>query len=273
MSEITLSFAARTALVATQRTAALADSTRERLATGFRVNRPIDNAPAFFLAQNLSNRAGDLLAVKDGIGQSASALGGALAGIDAITSIVNQLKGIAISAKGGSADVRAARAAQFDALRGQIDSLAADVGFGGINLLASPPDSFTVDFNERGASSLTIEGAASDASSLGIGTAAGAFNGFATDADILSAIAQLDGAVGTLRSTASTLGLNATLLNTRLEFTNDLVNTLESGAQKLVGADLNEEAANLLALRLSAELGALGLNIANQNNQSILKLF
>ena len=41
---------------------------------------PADNAPAFFLAKSLTERAGDLLAVKDNLGQSISALGGAIAG-------------------------------------------------------------------------------------------------------------------------------------------------------------------------------------------------
>jgi flagellin-like hook-associated protein FlgL len=213
------------------------------------------------------------LALKNGINQGISTISGALSGIGSITDIANQLKGIAIAARGGSADARSAAAAQFDALRAQIDSLAGDVEFNGINLIAASPDSLTVPFSESGASSLTVSGVASDAASLGIGTAAGSFNNFASDADIDDAIAGLDQAIGTLRSTSSTLGSNAGVLNTRLDFTQDLANTLQSGAGNLVNADLNEEAAKLLSLRLRGELNLIGQSIANENQQAILQLF
>jgi len=273
LTDITLSAAARSALVNVQRTTALTDATRERLETGRRVNRPIDDGQAFFLAQSLTGRVGALLELKDSIGQAATAIGGTLAGIDAISGIANQLKGIATAARSGSAATRAAAAAQFDQLRGQIDALAADVSFGGVRLLASPAQSLTVPFNADGSSALTIQGQPSDAASLGIGAAAVDFNGFAADTDIDAAIAGLDGAIAALRGSAATLGSNAGLLNTRLGFTEDLANALTAGAGKLVLADLNEEAAKLVSLRLSGALGAVGLNIAAQSQRAVLQLF
>lgn len=273
MSDVTLSAATRSALLTVLRTTALADKASDRLATGRRVNGVNDGAPAFFQAQALSSRAGDLLGLKDGIGQSASALGGALVGVDAISDLAGQLKGIALAAKGGTAAERAAAATQFDALRGQIDSLAEDVSFGGLNLISFAPDDLTVPFNETGTSSLTVSGIASDSSSLGIGTGAGTYGAFATDADIDNAVSALNQAITTLGATASTLGSNAALLNTRLDFTQALAGDLQTGADKLISADLNEEAATLLSLQVSRELGAVGLNIANQNQQAVLQLF
>lgn len=273
MTEITLSAATKAALIVAQRTAALGDQTRERLATGLRVNRAVDDAPAFFLAQGLSGRAGDLLAVKDSIGQAASAIGATLNGLDAISAVAGQLKGLAAAARGGTAETRAAAAAQFDALRGQLSSLAADAGFGGVNLIKASAGDLTVDLNETGSATLTIQGVASDAAALGIGTAATDFNGFATDADIDAALLGLDNAIATVRTTAAGFGAQAGVLNTRLGFTENLVNQLESGAGKLVEADLNEEAAKLLSLRLAGEFGVIGLNIANDNQKAILQLF
>ena len=147
MTDVTLSAATQSALLLTKRTTALAARISERIATGLRVTRAADDAAAFFVAQSLTRRAGDLLALKDGINQDVSALGGALSGISAITAIANQLKGIAIAARGGSADGRAAAAAQFDALRAQIDSLAGDAGFNGINLISASLGSLTVALN------------------------------------------------------------------------------------------------------------------------------
>jgi len=76
-----------------------------------------------------------------------------------------------------------------------------------------------------------------------------------------------------LRGNASTMGSSNTILSTRLEFTQNLVNTLEDGAGKLTLADLNEESANLLALQIRQQLGTNSLALAAQSERSILSLF
>lgn len=88
-----------------------------------------------------------------------------------------------------------------------------------------------------------------------------------------SAIAQMDSALNTLRAQASSLGSNVALLQTRLDFTAQYVNTLEEGSSKLTLADINEEGANLLALQTRQQLGITSLSFAGQAEQSILGLF
>ena len=88
-----------------------------------------------------------------------------------------------------------------------------------------------------------------------------------------SAISELDSALTTLRTQAQTLGSNVALLNTRLDFTQNYVNTLQGGADKLTLADINEEGANLLALQTRQQLGIQSLSLAAQAEASILRLF
>ena len=97
------------------------------------------------------------------------------------------------------------------------------------------------------------------------------------DSNLLGAVnqltTQLDTNLQTLRSYAQSLGTNVALLNTRLDFTNNYVNLLNSGAGKLTLADLNQEGANLLALQTRQSLGIQSLSFAGQNEKSILQLF
>ena len=86
-------------------------------------------------------------------------------------------------------------------------------------------------------------------------------------------IKTLDAALSTLRTQAQNLGTNVAVLQTRLDFTESYVNTLEIGAAKLTLADLNEEGANLLALQTRQQLGIQALAFAGQAEQSILALF
>ncbi|MGJ3258671.1 MAG: flagellin [Rhodospirillales bacterium] len=86
-------------------------------------------------------------------------------------------------------------------------------------------------------------------------------------------VSELDAALTTLRARTQTLGSNVALLQTRLDFTEQYVNTLETGSGKLTLADLNEEGANLLALQTRQQLGISALAFAGQAEQGILGLF
>ena len=156
MSQISLTASMRSNLLSLQNTADLMSQTQERLATGKKVNSAIDNPSSYYTAQSLSNRANDLSSLLDSMGQAVSTIKAANEGITSITSFVEQAKAVAQSAA-DTTDVegRLKYADQFNSLMEQIDSMANDSGYKGINLLKS--ESLTVKFSENG-SSLDIAG-------------------------------------------------------------------------------------------------------------------
>ncbi|MAN63989.1 MAG: hypothetical protein CMI60_18800 [Parvibaculum sp.] len=157
----------------------------------------------------------------------------------------------------------------FNGLRTQIDELALDASYQGINLLSG--DDLTVNFNESQTSQLTIQGVTLNATGLGVNAVN--TDDFTNDATIRSFIAELDGAISTLRAQASTFGANLGVVEIRQGFTDNMVNTLETGAAQLTLADTNEEGANLLALQTRQSLGTTALSIAAQAEQNVLQLF
>lgn len=272
MTDVTLTASSRQTLFQIQRSADLRQQTTQRIASGQRVSRASDDPPAYFQARGLSNRVADLLQTRNGIGQALSAVESAQIGVEAISELSNQLKGLALSVQGADAASRQATAEQFDVLRGQLASLAADAGLGGVNLLENSQTTLSVALNETGTATAPVHGAASDPTSLGIGTAAGSFNNFSSDADITSAVSQIDGALSALRSSAAGFGSNIALLNTRNTLNRNLGNTLQGGADKLVNSDLNEESARQLSLQLSQKLGVLDLSLAARNDRLVSDL-
>jgi len=62
-------------------------------------------------------------------------------------------------------------------------------------------------------------------------------------------------------------------VNTRMEFTSQMINTLTGGADKLTLADMNEEGANLLMLQTRQALSTTALSLSSQAAQSVLRLF
>jgi flagellin-like hook-associated protein FlgL len=158
---------------------------------------------------------------------------------------------------------------QYNTLLTQITQMAGDASFNGVNLIDG--DDLTVDFNEDGTSSLTINGV--DFSATGLGLAEITGDGFQVDANIDAAIAALDDATTTLRTQAATFGSNLSIVQARQDFTKNMINVLQVGADNLVLADSNEEGANMLALNTRQQLSTVALSLAAQADQNVLQLF
>ncbi|MEP2830620.1 flagellin [Parvibaculum sp.] len=162
----------------------------------------------------------------------------------------------------------------FNNLREQIEQLASDASYKGVNLLKG--DLLSVFFNNEQTSKLDIEGVdLTPDGLLNIGAVANESgdHGFAADSDIQIFVDTLNAATGVLRQQSSTFGANLGVVQIRQDFTSSLINTLESGASELTVADTNEEGAKMLALQTRQQLGTTALSLANQAEQGVLRLF
>jgi hypothetical protein len=171
--------------------------------------------------------------------------------------------------------VRANLSKQFNELRDQLDKLADDSSFNGINLLRG--DKLKITFNESGTSSIDIQAKDKNgnirginASNLGVDSLVA--EDLDTDDKIDAFLSKLSSALTELRSQASSFGSNLSSVENRQSFTKNMINTLETGAANLTLADTNEEAANLLALQTRQQLSSSALSMASQQDQAVLQL-
>jgi len=281
MADISLTAGIRSNLLSLQGTSDLLNQTQARLGSGKKVNSPIDNPTAYFTAQALSNRAGDLTARLDGIAKGIQTVKAANAGVSSLTDLLKQAKGVAQDARSLStattADAdRSAAAVKYNTLMTQINQLAKDSGYDGVNLLKS--DSLTVQFAEKaGSSTLALTGF--DGASGGTVITAGnqtVANWHATgsggNSNIDVEIGKIEASISNLQNQSKTLSSNLGVLTTRQTFVKTMADTLTTGADNLTNADLNTEAANLLALNTRQQLGVNALSLASQASQSVLKL-
>ncbi|CAO4149547.1 Flagellin [Methylorubrum thiocyanatum] len=156
----------------------------------------------------------------------------------------------------------------YNDLLKQMDQLASDAGFNGVNLLSG--DNLTINFNEKGTSQLKVQGSATSAASLGL-SAVGQTN-FQESSAIKKIVDQINSASSQLQSRAAALGSNLAVVQNRQDFTKQIINVLDTGAANLTSADLNEEAANSQALSTRNSLAISALSLANQSQQGILQL-
>ena len=326
MSDISLTASMRSNLLSLQNTQSLMDMTQERLSTGKKVNSAIDNPSSYYAAQSLTNRADDLSALLDSMGQAIQTIKAADEGIETITTFAQQAKAVAQSAA-DSADKseREAYEKQFNEILKQIDDVAKDSNYKGINLLGGTTNKLTVKFNEKTDSNSKLDIVGVDASTKGdanslniadaadwdkvsddIATLQGAVTTKKADYEaapndsgakaayenavaaleaqqaadlaaqntaIANSISAVEAAITKLRTWSSEFGNNYSIVQSREEFTENLINVLTEGADKLTLADMNEESANMLALQTRQQLAVNSLSLASQASQSVLRLF
>ncbi|MCG8527495.1 MAG: hypothetical protein MI748_14025 [Opitutales bacterium] len=201
---------------------------------------------------------------------------------------------------------------QYNDLLTQINELAKDSVYAGTNFLqgsgfdttdstAKGNATLTVQFNEsldqstlqlqgfsigqeNATSALSISGGELNLTGVSIqvsDNSAGTSSGTATNIDFANTdyqtsmdaiITNVESFETQLDSAAKGLANNLSIVTTRQDFTQQQVNILQEGADKLTLADLNEEGANLLALQTSQQLGISSLSLASQSNQAVLRL-
>ena len=166
-------------------------------------------------------------------------------------------------------DSRATSVDQFNQIVDQINQLANDSSYKGVNLLKG--DDLKVIFNEDRSSYIEVKGTDLTAAGLGLKEITNADWG--TNQGVDDTITAIEAAVTRLRDVASEFGNNYSIVQTRQDFTENLINVLEEGADDLTLADMNEESANMLALQTRQQLGINSLSLASQAAQSVLQLF
>jgi flagellin len=165
--------------------------------------------------------------------------------------------------------VRSNLLSQYNNILAQITTTAHDASFNGVNLLGG--DTLKLTFNETGRSTLSITGVNFDAPGLGL---ANLVNGvdFIDNAATNKTIANLAAASTSLRSEASALGSNLSIVQIRQDFSKNLINVLQTGSSNLTLADTNAEAANSQALSTRQSIAVSALALANTSQQSVLQL-
>ena len=280
LTSISLTSGMRANLFSLQQTAKDFEITQTRLATGLKVNTALDDPVSFFTAQEHRLRAMDLAGRKDGMSEAIQTIKAANVGVENITTLIAQAKSLAQSALSATASDAITFACQYETVMAQIDQMAADSDYKGINLLqhaeltvqfAAVANESTLKLTGFGETdTFAIEGLAFELTANG----GNWVNGTTLDTDAINqSIANLETARGELRVQSKTLSSNLNIITAREEFTGQMINTLNDGASKLTEADMNEEGANMLMLQTRQALGTTSLSLASQAAQGVLRLF
>lgn len=244
---------------------------QNRINTGKRIASARDNGAIWAIAQNQRASSTSLNAVKDSLQRSQSTVDVALAGGEAVSDLLLQMKEKALAASDSSLDTssRTALNEDFMALRDQIAKAVSNASFNGVNIVKASGTDIAALANDDGSSKITV--AAQDLSLAGIGLTATSSIGTQTLAT--SMITNVSTAIATVSTALSKLGTGSKSLAAHLTFIGKLQDSIDAGVGNLVDADLAKESARLTSLQSKQQLGAQALSIANSASSSVLSLF
>ena len=249
------------------------ETVQARINTGLAVGSAKDNGGVYAIAQSMRADVRSYSAVAQSLDLSASTVDVALAGGEAISDILVEMKEKALGASDSSLD-KASRDAlheAFKALRDQIGKIVETAEFNGTNLVNGSLSQISALANASGTSTLTI--AAEDLSLGGAVVTVAATSSFASAGDASTLVATIESSLDNLNASLARLGTGSKSLGIHKAFVGKLSDALEKGIGNLVDADLAKESARLQSLQVKQQLGVQALSIANSAPATILGYF
>jgi flagellin len=249
------------------------NNTQNEISTGLKVASPKDDGATWAIAQGQRAQVASLDAVKDSLNRGLSAADVALTAGQSVSDLLTQMKQKALAASDSSLDAtsRAALNTDFQSLRDQITQVVSNADFNGTNLISNGAANYGALANASGSSTITV--LAEDLSLGGTNVTVNATDTIGTVTLATAMVATLDTDIDNVSGALAKLGTGSNALQTQLDFTSKLQDTLNTGIGNLVDADLAKASATLQALQTKQQLGVQALSIANSSTSSLLGLF
>ena len=245
---------------------------QRRISTGLKIGGPKDNPAIWAIAQNMRAESKSLDAVMSSLQRGQSIVDTALTAGETISDILSQMKEKALAATeaGLSTASRQALNDEYVALRRQIDLVASNASFDGVNLIsAGSTGNIRALANTKASATIDIDHVDLSSTGAAVSGTLATLMGGVTSADIVA----LETSFQKVSAALSKLGVGAKSLDRQLEMSAKLQDTYDSGIGNLVDADMAKESARLKALEVKQQLAIQALRIANQAPSMLLALF
>ena len=247
---------------------------QNRVNTGLKISSAKDNGAIWAIAQNQRAESTSLNAVVSSLQRGQSVADVAMSAGTAISDILVQMKEkvLAATEAGLSTASKQALSDEYKSLRDQIDTIANNASFDGVNLISSTgvnKSSIKAIANADATATIDIAHVVLSKSNTKIAATLATLTNGVTSADVK----EVEDAIQDVSSALSKLGTGAKALDTHMTNVMKLQDTLDAGVGNLVDADLAKESAKLQALQTKQQLGVQALSIANQSSSILLGLF
>jgi flagellin len=241
----------------------------QRLASGKRVNSAADDAAGLQIGSRLTAQVNGLNQgarnANDGISLAQTAEGA----LDESTSMLQRMRVLALqSANGSNTDAdRNALQSEFSELQTEIDRIASDTTFGGVNVLdGSYNQNFQVGADANQNINVTI-GTNMNTTGLGVNG-----DSVSTAAGAQTAVTNLDSALSTVNSMRADLGAKQNRFSSTIRNLNSIAENVSASRSRIMDADFAMESASLARNQVLQQASSSMLSQANQQTQIAMSL-
>ncbi|MBT8155770.1 flagellin [Epibacterium ulvae] len=251
--------------------------TQNAISTGREINTAKDNSAIWSISKVMEADAQSFEAVEDSLSLGAATVGVALAAVEQVSDILNDVREKIIQATGENVD-RTAIGNEITQLTGQIEQIIDAAQFNGANLL----DGTTVDGTET---ELTVLSSVNRSSTgIAISNITVPAQDFTTNLDLTdidltdagtidTSLQNIEAHLTTLTTSGAVIGAAASRIDTQMEFIGKVKDATKEGIGALVDTDMEEASARLKALQTQQQLGVQALSIANSSPSTLQQLF
>ncbi len=237
---------ASNALASANKDAALA---MQRISTTSRINSASDDPAGLVTAIRLKTQIGSLTKANQNINSGIGALQVMDSTLGEISSILMNMKELAVSSTNGaaSADDRTANNTAFQEYLTQITSVSSAAKWNGVSLLASTTG---ISIRTGSATTDTQTIATYDTQQIPLGFTVAAAAAVDTAAHAAAAETLVDTAITTISGYQSKVGAMLNMMDTKTNVNNALITSNTTGYASITNADLATETANLASAQI-----------------------
>lgn len=257
-------------------------TTFERLSSGLRINSPSDDAAGYSLAQSLkADTAVAAVAIRNA-NDGLSLVSVTDTALENISSILTRMSELATQSASStySASQRSALATEFLALGSEIERIAVSTEFNDMKLLSNSSNvSIQVGFTGASTSQIVISAITGTLASLGLSNGGSALSysitGNTSELSISASqltMSALSTAIDTVGIRRGMIGAAESRLSIAISNLQAAKTSFQAAESRVRDADVAEEVANMVRLRVLQDSGAAVLAQANQQPQIVLKL-
>ncbi|WP_017220307.1 flagellin [Moritella dasanensis] len=243
----------------------------ERLSSGKRINSAADDAAGLQIGSRLESQVNGLNQAarnaNDGISLSQTAEGA----LDETTNMLQRMRVLSIqSANGSNSDAdRVALDKEYGQLQQEINRVAEDTTFGGMDLLNS---TFNQDFQiGPDANQIINVKISTNMNSLGLGVGTATSN-ILQPASAQTAINSIDAAIATVTETRGDLGAKQNRFSSTIRNLSNISENVSASKSRIMDADFAAESAKLAQNQVSQQAASTMLSQANQQSQVAMSL-
>ena len=246
----------------------------ERLSSGLRVNRAKDDAAGLAIAEKFTSQIRGLNQAVRNANDGISFVQTAEGALEEITNALQRMRELAVQAANGTygsaTDASSTRAdldKEFQNLEAEVNRIADNTDFNGINVLATT-NSFNMQVGWEANQVIAIAGV--DANAGAVSTAI--TGDITTGTNAQTAIGNLDAAILLITGHRATFGAKQNQLESAIRNLENIAENQSAARSRIMDADFAKETAELTRSQILQQAGTAMLAQANALPQNVLQL-